>query len=83
MRLSDLQSKDIININDGKKIGTIIDVNINEDGKMNSLVVERGRFLSKFSSKSEIEIKWQQVEKVGEDVILVNVDLMWYYFVGW
>lgn len=76
MRLSDLQSKDIININDGKKIGTIIDVNINEDGKMNSLVVERGRFLSKFSSKSEIEIKWQQVEKVGEDVILVNVDLM-------
>lgn len=76
MRLSDLQSKDIININDGKKIGSIIDVNINEDGKMNSLVVERGRFLSKFSSKSEIEIKWQQVEKVGEDVILVNVDLM-------
>lgn len=76
MRLSDLQSKDIININDGKKIGTIIDVNINEDGKMNSLVVERGRFLSKFSSKSEIEIKWHQVEKVGEDVILVNVDLM-------
>ena len=29
---------------------TIIDVNINEEGKMNSLVVERGRFLSKFSS---------------------------------
>lgn len=76
MRLSDLQSKDIININDGKKIGTIIDVNINEDGNMKSLVVERGKFFSKFSSKSEIEIKWQQVKKVGEDVILVNVDLM-------
>ena len=31
MRLSDLQDKDIVNISDGKKIGSIIDVNIDED----------------------------------------------------
>ena len=30
MRLSDLQDKDIVNISDGKKIGSIIDVNIDE-----------------------------------------------------
>ena len=30
MRLSELQDKDIINIRDGKKIGSIIDVNIDE-----------------------------------------------------
>jgi len=76
MRLSELQSKDIINTNDGKRIGSIIDVNISEDGNMKSLVVEKGKFFSKFSSKSEIEIKWQQVKKIGEDVILVSVDVL-------
>ena len=40
MRLSDLQDKDIVNISDGKKIGSIIDVNIDEEGGMKSLVVE-------------------------------------------
>lgn len=73
MRLSDLQSKDIINVQDGKKIGNIIDVKINERGGMEGLVVEQSKFfLSMFSSKNEVEIKWSQIEKIGEDVILVN-----------
>ncbi len=73
MRLSDLQSKDIININDGKKIGNIIDVKINEQGDMEGLVVEQSKFLvSMFTSRNEVEIKWNQIEKIGEDVILVN-----------
>ena len=76
MRLSDLQSKDIINTTDGKKIGTIIDVVIGEDGKMSSLVVEKGKFFSKFSNKDEIEISWNQVKKIGEDVILVTLDFL-------
>ncbi|MDD3392835.1 MAG: YlmC/YmxH family sporulation protein [Bacilli bacterium] len=74
MRLSDLQNKDVVNINDGKKIGNIIDINIEADGKMNSLVVEKGKFfISMFTNSSEIEIKWSQIEKIGEDVILVNI----------
>lgn len=76
MRLSDLQSKDIINTNDGKKIGTIIDVIIGEDGKMTSLVVEKGKLFSKFSNKDELEIGWNQVKKIGEDVILVSLDFL-------
>ena len=74
MRLSDLQKKDIINMKDGKKIGNIIDVNLNEEGKMVALVVEKTTFLvSMFTSRNEIEIKWNQIEKIGEDVILVNI----------
>ena len=72
MRLSDLQSKDIISVNDGKKIGTIIDVVVNDDGQIDCLVVECGKFFSRFSH-SELEIKWGQVKKIGEDVILVSI----------
>ncbi len=74
MRLSDLQSKDIINVNDGKKIGSIIDVSVFLDGKIDCLIVEKGKFFSKLSGHDEFEIKWSQVSKIGEDVILVNLD---------
>ncbi len=73
MRLSELQDKDIINIRDGKKIGSIIDVNIDEEGEMKSLVVEESKFVL-FNSKNEMEVMWKQIEKIGEDVILVKID---------
>lgn len=74
MRLSDLQNKDIINIIDGKKIGSIIDINIDSSGNMKGLVIEEGRSFPNFlGSKSEIEIPWEKIEKIGEDVILVNM----------
>lgn len=75
MRLSDLQDKDVINIVDGKKVGNIIDVSLeNSSGKMESLIVEKSKFfISMFSTKDEIEIRWEQIEKIGEDVILVKM----------
>lgn len=76
MRLSDLQNKDIVNMIDGRKIGNIIDININLEGKMESLIVEKSKFLvSMFSTKDEIEVKWDKIEKIGEDVILVKLNL--------
>ena len=74
MRLSDLQNKDVVNMKDGSKIGNIIDIRISESGNMEGLIVEKSRFLiSMFSNKDEIEVKWEQIEKIGEDVILVNI----------
>lgn len=74
MRLSDLQNKTVINVIDGKNIGNIIDVTINESGNAVELIVEKYKFLiSSISSKKEITIKWDQIKKIGEDVILVNI----------
>ena len=75
MRLSELQNKDVINIIDGKKVGNIIDIDIESNGKMNSLIVEKSKFfVSMFSNKNELEIKWDQIEKIGEDVILITIN---------
>ena len=74
MRLSDLQNKTVINLIDGKNIGNIIDLSIDDDGKATGLIVEKHKFLiSYFSSSKEMVIKWEQIEKIGEDVILVNI----------
>ncbi len=76
MRLSELQNKDVINITDGKKVGNIIDIAIENNGRMTSLIVEKSKFfVSMFSNKNELEIKWEQIEKIGEDVILVTIKL--------
>ena len=72
MKLSELQSKDIVSL-DGKLIGNIIDI-IVEEGYIKYIVVEKSKFiLSMFSSKDEIEIKWNQIKKIGDDVILVEL----------
>ena len=73
MRLSEIQNKDVINLNTGMKIGNIIDIKINsESGKIESLILERKKFSSIFNSNDEIEIYWTQINKIGEDVILVE-----------
>ena len=73
MRLSELQYKDIVNL-EGKKIGNIIDVKLDRDGKLISLVLEENKKFFKFrSGGEETEIGWDKIERIGEDVILVKV----------
>lgn len=74
MRLSELQNKKVVNVHDGSYIGDIIDVNISNEGVLESLVVEKSKFLiSRFTTKDEILIKWNKIEKIGEDVILTSI----------
>lgn len=75
MHLSDLQRKDIINIIDGKKIGKIIDVIIEkETGVIESIVVESNKSVrSLLSGNNETNIKYKEIKKMGEDVILVDI----------
>lgn len=72
MRLSDLQSKNIVNVLDGKNVGTIIDANINEMGSIESLVIEANKKFLSFSKDEETLVLWKDITKIGEDVILVN-----------
>ena len=48
MKLSDLQEKDIVNINDGRKIGKIIDANIDNEGKILYLIVDERKNIRNF-----------------------------------
>ena len=73
MRSSEIQNKDVINLISGMKVGNIIDIKINsETGKIESLILEKKKFSSIFNSNDEIEIYWTQINKIGEDVILVE-----------
>lgn len=73
MRLSELQYKEIVNL-EGKKIGNIIDVRLDQNGKLISLVLEDSKkFFRGKSKEGETEIGWDKIERIGEDVILVRM----------
>ena len=73
MRLSDLQSKNVVNIVDGRNIGNIIDVKISDNGYIIGLVVEPNKKIISFSRSDDVEIGWKNIERIGEDVILVKI----------
>lgn len=77
MRLSDLQNKNIVSINDGRNIGNIIDVKIDEQsGNIISLIIEANKNFFSFSNKGiDTEVSWKHIKKIGEDVILVDISL--------
>lgn len=75
MFLSDLQTKDIISTRDGRRIGHIIDVEINTQGRIVYLIIEEKKSMRKFLSAGETKISFENITKIGEDVILVD---LWY-----
>ena len=74
MKMSDLQSKKIINIVSGKNIGYIIDAEIKSDGKIESFVIEQNKSLFLLNREGDIRVFWDDIEKIGEDVILIKKD---------
>jgi len=77
MSFSDIRQKDVINICDGKKLGKPIDLVLNENACVEALVVPGGNggFLGFFKQEREgIIIPWNRVRRIGDDVILVEVD---------
>ena len=77
MRLSDLQTKKVINITDGKNIGNIIDVYVTEDGHIELFVIETNKSIFSLNKETDIKIKWNNITKIGEDVILIKTDNIW------
>lgn len=72
MRLMDIQSKKIIDVNSGKNIGNVIDIGITSDGKIEYFLIDSGRKIFSLNKEDDYKIFWNQIEKIGEDVILVN-----------
>ena len=68
---SQLRTKEVINTQDGRKLGRVCDVMLcYPENKWIGLVVPGGRG---FSRRQELFLQLNQIVKIGEDVILVNV----------
>lgn len=75
MKLSELQKKDIVDIKTGRKIGKIVDIEFDiSSGYMIKFIIESNGILKNiFSSNEDIVIRFSQIKKLGEDVILIDI----------
>ena len=74
MFLGDLQSKDVVSMNDGKNLGNNVDVEIDSNVYITNIVIEKRRFFIKlFGTSSQYNITFKEINKIGDDVILINI----------
>ena len=71
----DFKSKEVININDGRRLGFVQDVCADlETGMITSIIVPGGnKLLSMFSNENDIVITWDKIKCIGDDIILVEI----------
>jgi YlmC/YmxH family sporulation protein len=75
VKISDFQTKDVINIVDGKKLGQISDLELDlRNGRIEAIVVPSSRFFGLFSGATDVVIPWKNIVKIGTDVVLVKLE---------
>ncbi len=77
MRLWDLKQKEVINVCDCSRIGNVCDVEINcVSGCIEELIIPGPARICGFLGRDiEYVIPWKCVRQIGEDIILVEVEL--------
>ena len=71
LSFSEVRAKEVINTQDGRKLGKVCDIILcYPDNRWIGLVVPGGRG---FGKKHDLFIELKNIVKIGEDVILVNV----------
>ena len=77
MSLSELRAKDVVNTLDGKRMGKVMDIEFDvHTGQVEALVIPGefsvGNMLR--GEKCGIVIPWQRICRIGENVILVELE---------
>ncbi len=75
-KITELSSKDIINLKDGAKLGAVKDVHIDmAEGKVRAIVLEGPRkYFRLLGAGGDIVVPWEKIKKIGIDAVLVEVD---------
>ncbi|HEX2985987.1 MAG TPA: YlmC/YmxH family sporulation protein [Caproiciproducens sp.] len=73
-RVVDMRHKEVINIKDGTRLGSVCDMEIDtNNAKIISIVIYgRLRCFGLFGREDDIIIKWQDIQIIGDDTILVS-----------
>ena len=79
----DFKHKEVININNGKRLGYVQDVCADlETGMITSIIVPgSNKIMSFFNQNNDIVIPWQNIKCIGDDLILVHYIKCKLYFI--
>ncbi|MDR1615469.1 MAG: YlmC/YmxH family sporulation protein [Syntrophomonadaceae bacterium] len=74
IKISELRARDVVNILDGKRLGNIIDIDLDlHNGRVVALILPgRQKGMGFFSKKEDVIVPWEKIVRIGRDVILVE-----------
>ncbi len=74
-KATELAKRDIININDGSKLGAVVDMHFDMGtGRITAIVVSPSRKMGVFRAGRDLVIPWEKIIKFGRDAILVEIN---------
>ena len=74
MSFTELRRKDVINVCDGTRLGTITELEFDScNGQICSLILSRCSGLFSFKGEQKIQLSWNRMECIGDDAILVKL----------
>lgn len=71
-KASELADRDIVNIIDGRRLGAVKDMHVDEAGTVQAVVLQGPKKLLGLLHGKDVVIPWSQVRKVGVDAVLVE-----------
>lgn len=76
-RFEQLREKEVINVRDGARLGFVSDIEINiKNGCVLAIIIAGPcKVLGIFGRETEYIISWCDIKKIGDDIILVDVDV--------
>ena len=71
---SELKSKDVINVCDGSRLGTITELEFDPcNGQICSLILCRSNGLFSLKYEHRVMLPWNRLECIGDDAIIVKL----------
>jgi YlmC/YmxH family sporulation protein len=77
VRLSELIGKDIVNIQNGGRLGTVADSDLvieTDTGEIQSIILPSKNGIFSFLDRNNFTIPWSCISKIGNEVIIVDLD---------
>lgn len=69
------KQKEVINLKDGRRLGFVQDVEANfETGEITAIIVPSNNKIFSIGQKTDLVIPWQNIRRIGDDIILVEID---------
>ncbi len=74
IRISELKERDVVNVNDGRRLGLIKDLELDLDkGAVKAIIIPAaGGVWGKIYRARDYIIPWEKIVKIGVDTILVD-----------
>lgn len=72
----ELASKEVVNMNDGRRLGSIVDMELEltEGRVLNVIVPGPSRMMGLVRGDRDFSIPWERIVKIGDDVVLIDMD---------